>query len=83
MDTPNRYLYLYSYSTLNTSPARVEAYFQRGRVAMTTAAPLDETAQWRLGYNPGGGATASAVVYPLKQIWVTPEAVRAAPRIYG
>ena len=67
----------------------VEVYFQRGRVAMTTPLALGKSAAFSLLRSGGGSGTgtgaaadvASAVVYPMKPIMTTPEAVRAAPRV--
>ena len=60
----------------------VEAYFQKGRVAMTAVAGLeaDDTV---LLTSTVDTTVANVNVYPVKQIWTTPEAVRNAPRVYA
>ena len=61
--------------------ALIEGYFQQGRVAMTLpfAAPLDAT----VALEATADVTAlSAAVYPIRDIWVTPADVRAAPRVF-
>jgi len=68
----------------------IEAFFQRGRVAVTVASaggntPMDDTTGLALTAEPPGvpvTATA-ATVYPLKPIWTTPDAVRKQKRVYG
>lgn len=60
----------------------LEAYFAQGRVAMTVVAPLDDDSNVQL--TAQSDVTAASVdVYPIKSIWVTPDAVRAQPRVYG
>lgn len=67
----------------------VEAFFQRGRVAMTVPSTLP---QYPTGLSDladlaltvtGAAVTAAAVdVFPMKGIWASPEQVKAAPRVY-
>jgi hypothetical protein len=59
----------------------VEAYFEDGRVAMTAAANLQGEPQLALTTS-GDVQLARAVVYPIRPIWTTPDAVRAAPRVF-
>ena len=58
-----------------------EAFFQQGRVAFTVNAATDADAD--VSFASDADATvASAVVYPMRGIWTTPDAVRNAPRVY-
>ena len=59
----------------------VQAYFQQGRVGMTYVGGLDDDSKIALVSNADVTA-ATAVVYPMRSIWVTPDAVRKAPRVY-
>lgn len=59
----------------------IEAYFQKGRVAMTVSAGLNDDSELALTATAPVVA-ASVHAYPIKSIWVTPEAVRKAPRVY-
>jgi sucrose-6-phosphate hydrolase SacC (GH32 family) len=59
----------------------VEVYFQNGRVAITSVVELDDKASVTLS-TAGNAAEAEAVVYKIKPIWVTPEAVRNTARVY-
>ena len=67
----------------------VEVYFQGGRVAMTTALRLNESTTLSLlrrdglGVASGAPGVSSATLWPMKPIMTTPEAVRAAPRVYS
>ena len=67
----------------------VEVYFQRGRVAMTTALLLNESTTLSLlrsdglGVASGAPDVSNATLWPMKPIMTTPEAVRAAPRVYS
>ena len=59
-----------------------EAYFQQGRVAMTVPVPLADVDDLSFSSTaPHYNATVD--VYAIKQIWTTPDAVRAAPRTYA
>ena len=57
-----------------------ETFFQRGRVAMTKPAQLESTAQVRL--TSTAPVVADARVWPMRSIWVEPDVVRSAPRVY-
>ena len=60
----------------------VEAFFQKGRVAMTAKQPLDAESTVQLTSN--FAVTARKVnVYPIRQIWTSAAAVREAPRVYN
>ena len=60
----------------------LEAYFQQGRIAMTVTAAIPDGSD--VGFTSSADLTMkAATVYPMKSIWVTPEAVRAQPRVYG
>lgn len=60
----------------------VEAYFQKGRVAMTAVVALEADSTVLL--TSSADTTVAAVdVYPIKPIWVTADAVRNAPRVYN
>jgi len=59
----------------------LEAYFAQGRVAMTVVSTLDDESDIEMIST--APVTAQDVdVYPIKSIWVTPDAVRGQPRIY-
>lgn len=75
----------------------VEVYFQGGRVVMTTPLLLGENATLSLLHRSngrrGGGDVVerrgagqadvvNATLWPMKPIMTTPEAVRAAPRVF-
>ena len=71
----------------------VEVYFQKGRVVMTTPLPLGAgtaLSLWRSGGEGRGEEdgvydapdVATAMLWPMKPIMTTPEAVRAAPRVH-
>ena len=62
----------------------VEAYFQGGRVAATVPLAMDNTTSLalRVDGNVAVQVMANVTVYPMRSIWTTPEAVRAAPRVY-
>jgi len=57
----------------------LEAYFQRGRSAMTVVSKMDASTTISLVASQKVDATA----WPIKGIWTTPEAVRAQKRVYG
>lgn len=59
----------------------VEVYFQAGRVAMTIGSNLDNTSQVALVADKAMTLPSTAV-YPMRSIWVAPEEVRKAPRVY-
>ena len=58
-----------------------EVFFQGGRAAMTTVVAAGSDADVTLTASAAVTA-ASVAVYPLKQVWTTADAVRAAPRVY-
>jgi sucrose-6-phosphate hydrolase SacC (GH32 family) len=58
----------------------VEAYFQRGRVAITQSVALGDDSALELSAT--APMEADAAVYPMKSIWVTPDDVLKAPRVY-
>jgi sucrose-6-phosphate hydrolase SacC (GH32 family) len=58
----------------------LEAYFQRGRSAMTVTSGMGNTTQLSIIADPDMKVDAQA--WPIKGIWTTPEAVRAQPRVY-
>eukprot|EP01052_Picozoa_sp_SAG31_P007003 SAG31_NODE_329_length_17643_cov_10.377793_8_plen_407_part_00 len=58
-----------------------EAYFQGGRVAMTSATALDDTAHVLLT-TEGASVDVEVTMYKMRSIWVTPDAVRNASRVY-
>jgi len=59
----------------------VEAYFQKGRVAMTVASNLGANSQ--IAVESTAPVTLSdSRVYPMRSIWVSPEEVRSAPRVF-
>jgi hypothetical protein len=60
--------------------ATLKVYFMDGRVAMTLAAPPASTGSVSLVAN-GTSTTASASVWSMGGIWITPEAVLATPRV--
>jgi hypothetical protein len=57
----------------------LEAFFQQGRAAMTVVASLSPATVLSVA----SPAAVNGSAWPVKGIWTTPEAVRAAPRIYG
>ena len=59
----------------------IEAYFQRGRAAITRSAALDENTTVALS-SDANVTVASARVYPMASIWASEAEVRAAPRVY-
>ena len=63
-----------------TDHTLVEGYFQKGRVAMTLPffAPEDAT----VALEASADVAAAAQVFPVREIWTTAEAVRAAPRVF-
>lgn len=60
----------------------VEVFFGKGRAAMTVTQALTADSDVRLTAS-GADVTADVAAYPLKSIWVTPEAVRKQKRVYG
>eukprot|EP00756_Hemistasia_phaeocysticola_P019743 Hpha_TRINITY_DN15680_c1_g1::TRINITY_DN15680_c1_g1_i1::g.99886::m.99886/K01193/INV, sacA; beta-fructofuranosidase len=58
----------------------LEVFFQRGRVAITVDAALADDADYAI--ESSQSLSASATVYPIGGIWVTPDEVRKAPRVY-
>jgi sucrose-6-phosphate hydrolase SacC (GH32 family) len=59
----------------------VEAFFQKGRVAMTAVVGLNDKSGLALTSTTATSA-ASVEVFPMKGIWTTPDEVRKAPRVY-
>lgn len=59
----------------------VEAFFQRGRVGMTQNLALTSDADFSLTSTQA--LSAHAEVYPMGSIWVTPEDVKNAKRVYN
>lgn len=68
----------------------VEAFFQRGRVAMTVPSTLpqfgrsglSDRADLALATTAPEVTVATVDVFPMKGIWASPEEVKAAPRVY-
>eukprot|EP00041_Stephanoeca_diplocostata_P021593 m.504556 g.504556 ORF g.504556 m.504556 type:complete len:649 (+) comp21862_c0_seq7:117-2063(+) len=60
----------------------IEAYFQQGRVAMVVPAGLPDATEVTVSASATVNL-ASAVGYPMNSIWVSPDDVRKAPRVYG
>ena len=60
----------------------LEVYVGKGRVAMTVVGGLDDDSVVQL-VSTADVTAASVDVYPVKTIWVDPEAVRNQPRVYG
>ena len=58
----------------------VEAYFQQGRTAITQKVHVAEDAP--ISLNTTAPLTVDAAAYPMASIWVTPDAVRKAKRVY-
>lgn len=58
-----------------------QAYFQRGRIAMTVDAGLADSGDYSLT-SDADISLASASAYPIKDIWVTAEDVRKTPSIF-
>merc|ERR1711972_1061848 len=59
----------------------IEAYFQKGRVAMTAVNSFKSATGFSLS-SSAAVTVESATVYPMKGIWTTPDQVRNAPRVY-
>jgi sucrose-6-phosphate hydrolase SacC (GH32 family) len=59
----------------------LEVYFQQGRVAMTTKVALDDKADVSVT-SDSPIKVASVNVYEMEDIWIDPEDVRNAPRVY-
>merc|ERR1712039_1058462 len=57
-----------------------EAYWMGGRVAMTIVTPATEEADVVVSVNKDSVSLASATVYKVDSIWVTPEEVKNTPR---
>lgn len=60
----------------------VEVFAGKGRVAMTITEPITSDTTVTLTAT-GADLTADVAAYPLKSIWVTPDAVRKQKRVYG
>ena len=71
----------------------LEVFFQRGRAVMTVAAAMSAATELvvHAAAAPAAAAAAAAAVetiginataWPMRGIWVTPDAVREAPRVY-
>ena len=58
----------------------LEAFFQQGRSAMTVTSGM--SASTELSVSSSVKTDVKATAWPIKGIWTTPEAVRAAPRVY-
>jgi len=59
----------------------MEAYFQKGRIAMTVVSAINDNTG--ISVTSTADVTASAVTaYPIKSIWVSADDVRNAPRVY-
>lgn len=58
----------------------LEVFFQKGRAAMTIPAAMSATTELSVLAPVKVGVNATA--WPMRGIWVTPDAVRAAPRVY-
>jgi sucrose-6-phosphate hydrolase SacC (GH32 family) len=58
-----------------------EVFFQRGRTAMTAHAAFGNCSS--VAMSASAATTASATAWPMKSIWTTEAAVRAAPRVYS
>jgi hypothetical protein len=58
----------------------LEAYFQRGRSAMTQVSGMSPKTE--LSIVADNGVKVEAQAWPIKGIWTTSEAVRAQPRVY-
>ena len=63
----------------------VEAYFESGRVAITTPVDVISGGKSRIALTSTLSSTqvSSVEVYKMKSIWVSPEEVRKAPRVYN
>mmetsp|Transcript_5879 Transcript_5879/g.18217 ORF Transcript_5879/g.18217 Transcript_5879/m.18217 type:complete len:452 (-) Transcript_5879:62-1417(-) len=59
----------------------IEAYFQKGRAAMTLAVPMTDATRVAVA-SKASIVVQSVEVYPMKSIWVQPEDVRKTPRVY-
>jgi len=60
----------------------IEAYFQKGRVAMTkTVAAADDTDYFLTSSDADATAT-NVSVYPMKSPWVSESDIRSQPRVY-
>eukprot|EP00656_Telonema_subtile_P029809 TRINITY_DN32883_c0_g1_i1.p1 TRINITY_DN32883_c0_g1~~TRINITY_DN32883_c0_g1_i1.p1 ORF type:complete len:540 (-),score=103.10 TRINITY_DN32883_c0_g1_i1:172-1791(-) len=59
----------------------LEVFFQQGRVAMTVSEALSD--QTKLSLNSTVDMSASAEVFPMSSIWVSPDDVLNAPRVYN
>ena len=68
----------------------LEVFFQRGRAVMTVAAAMSAATELVVHAAAAPAAAAAAVetiginatAWPMRGIWVTPDAVREAPRVY-
>jgi sucrose-6-phosphate hydrolase SacC (GH32 family) len=68
----------------------LEVFFQQGRAAMTVAAIMSATTDLVVHATAAPAAAAAAIetiginatAWPMRGIWVTPDAVREAPRVY-
>ena len=58
----------------------LEAFFQQGRSAMTVTSGM--SASTELSVSSSVKTDVKATAWPIKGLWRTPEAVRAAPRVY-
>jgi len=60
----------------------IEAFFQQGRVAFTNGLKLDDTSDVSL-FSTTALMVGSTDVYPMNGIWVSPEEILKAPRVYN
>ena len=68
----------------------LEVFFQQGRAAMTVATTMSATTELVVHAAAAPAAAAAAIetiginatAWPMRGIWVTPDAVREAPRVY-
>lgn len=58
----------------------IEAFFQQGRVAMVVNSAMSDATDYSL--QASVPVDASATVFPMRSIWVSPDDVRSAARIY-
>merc|ERR1712048_416822 len=60
----------------------LEAYFQKGRVAMTVTEALKDDTEASLT-TTAPVTVQEVIAYPMKSIWVSPDVVRDAARVYN
>jgi sucrose-6-phosphate hydrolase SacC (GH32 family) len=59
-----------------------EVFFQNGRVAITEVVALTDASMLALTTSSASATAQSIAVYLMASIWVSPEEVRNAPRVY-